>query len=278
MNRRIVKDTGWRLFLRTVLGRAYPRVVGQNREKSWVFFEVLMPLLAVSAYVFVYRAIRAPEDFIGFVIVGGAMVAFWANVLWSMSTQFYWDKEQGMLALYVLSPTSLIAILLGMALGGLFATSLRALAIIVIGSLLFSVQYAVGSLPLLLLVFALAMTALYGLGMMFASLFLIVGREGQQLANMLQEPVYFLSGMYFPIRSLNFWVAAAASLIPLTLGLDAMRQLVFKSGPALGFLDVRLEAAILAALSVAFLWTARWLLGYIERLAVQEGRITESRG
>ena len=32
-------DRGWRLFLRTIVARAYPRVVGQQREKAWIFFE-----------------------------------------------------------------------------------------------------------------------------------------------------------------------------------------------------------------------------------------------
>ena len=96
---RISKSAGWRLFLKTVIARAYPRVVAQQREKSWMFFDILLPLLAVSAYVFVYRAIGAPQEFIGFVVIGGAMTAFWMNILWSMSSQLYWEKEMGNLAL-----------------------------------------------------------------------------------------------------------------------------------------------------------------------------------
>ena len=224
------KVTGWRLFLKTIVARAYPRVIGQQREMSWVFFEVFLPMLAVSAYVFVYRAIGAPEDYVGFVVVGGAMTAFWMNVLWSMSSQLYWEKETGNLGLYIMAPNSLMAILLGMAIGGLVATALRAVAIIVLGSLLFHVQYSVSSLTQLLAVFFLAMTALYGMGMMSASFFLLLSREAWHIANLAQEPVYLASGFYFPIKSFNFWVAAAASLIPLTLGLDAMRQLIFPSG------------------------------------------------
>ena len=49
---------------------------------------------------------------------GGAMTAFWINVLWSMSAQLYWEKENGNLALYIMAPSSMMAILLGMALGG----------------------------------------------------------------------------------------------------------------------------------------------------------------
>lgn len=273
----MTKHTGWRLFLQTVIARAYPRVIGQQRERSWVFFEVFLPLLAVSAYVFVYRAIGAPEVYVGFVVVGGAMTAFWLNVLWSMSSQLYWEKETGNLALYIMAPNSMMAILLGMAVGGMFATSLRALAIIVLGSWLFNVQYAVTSLTELLAVFSLAMTALYGMGMMLASLFLLLSREAWHLSNLAQEPIYLLSGFYFPIKNFNFWIAAAASLIPLTLGLDAMRQLVFPTGATLGFLSVQIELGVLFVLCVVFLVAAKVLLGYMERLAIREGRLTESR-
>jgi ABC-2 type transport system permease protein len=72
-------------------------------------------------------------------------------------------------------------------------------------------------------------------------------------------------------------VAAAASIIPLTLGLDAMRQLVFPSGAALGFLTVQTEISILIGLSLVFIVGARILLAKMERLAIREGRLTESR-
>ena len=271
------KVTGWKLFLKTIAARAYPRVIGMQREKSWMFFDVFLPMLAVAAYVFVYRAIGAPEEYVGFVVVGGAMTAFWLNILWSMSSQLYWEKETGNLALYIIAPNSMMAILLGMAIGGLVATALRAFSIIILGSLLFQVQYSITSFTQLIAVFLLAMTALYGMGMMSASLFLLLSREAWHIANLAQEPVYLASGFYFPIKSFNFWIAAASSLIPLTLGLDAMRQLIFPSGAALGFLSVPVEIGILIGLCVFFLVGAKFLLDYMEKLAIREGRITESR-
>lgn len=273
----IRKNSGWRLFLQTVIGRAYPRVIGQQREKSWMFFEVLLPLINVAAYVYVYRAIGAPEDYVGFVVIGGAMIAFWMNVLWSMSSQLYWEKEQGNLALYIISPAPLMAILLGMAVGGMIATLLRAGAIIALGTWLFNVQYVVMNPWQLLAVFVLTMVALYGLGMMTASVFLLFSREAWHYVNLAMEPVYLLSGFYFPLKNLGFWVALGASIIPLSLGLDAMRQLAFRSGPSLGFLSVPLEIGILSVLSVVFLVAARWLLRTLERLAREEARLTENR-
>ena len=133
-----------RLNLRSVVGRAYPRVIGANREPSWVFFEVFLPLLGIAAYVFIYQAfygarvaqiqagICAPlscsdallqagqqlNALVATVVLGGTMVAFWLNVLWSMASQLYWEKEIGNLQIYMMAPMSRMALLAGMAVGG----------------------------------------------------------------------------------------------------------------------------------------------------------------
>ncbi len=270
-------DRGWRLFVRTILARAYPRLIGQQREKAWIFFETFLPFLTTVGYIYVYRAMQAPEDYLGFVVMGGAMTAFWLNVMWLMASQLYWEKESGNLTLYIMAPNSLMAILLGMALGGMLATCLRALVITVLGVLLFGIAFSVSSYFQLFAVFALTMAALYGLGMLLASLFLLWGREAWQIATALQEPVYFISGFYFPVKSFGFAVALAASVLPLTLGMDAMRQLVFASGPALGFLSVEIEIAVLCVLSVIFIAAAKFWLDFMEKKAIEEGTLTDRR-
>lgn len=265
----------WEIFLRTVVGRAYPRVVGLQREKSWLLFDTLLPLLQVAAFVYIYRAIDAPPEFTGFVVLGGAMTAYWLNVLWSMASQLYWEKETGNLQLYIIAPTSRMAILLGMAVGGIVATTVRALAVLILGAGIFRVEFTVVSLPQLLGVFVLTLVALYGLGMLFSSLFLLWGREAWHLSHLLQEPVFLLSGFYFPVKALGFAVALGASIVPITLGLDAMRQLLYPAMMAqFRFLDVRVELGALAVLGVFFLWLAHRALRYMEEIARREGRLT----
>ena len=271
------KATGFKLFWQTMWARAYPRIVGSMRERSWMFFETVLPLMGTAAYVFVYRAIKAPEEYVGFVIVGGAMTAFWLNVLWSMASQLYWDKDMGNLELYVLSPGPMMAILLGMAIGGLVFAGTRAALILIVCSLLFGVSYQTGSLLLLALVFVVTMAALYGMGMLFASVFLTTGREAWHISNLLQEPIYLASGFYFPVKALGFWVATFASIIPLTLGLDAMRQLLFTGDPTLGFLSVPLELGILTVSAVVFIALAWAALNKLEEVGRREGRLIERR-
>jgi ABC-2 type transport system permease protein len=260
--------------LRAVFGRAYPRIIGLTREPSWLFFEIFLPFLAVSAFVFVYRALEAPEEYIGFVVLGGAMTAFWLNVVWMMAAQFFWEKDQGNLELYFTAPMSLMSILAGMAIGGLVMTSARALAVIAIGSFLYGVTYDIQQPGLLVAVFILTMIPLYGLGMLFASLFLMWGREANHLAELLQEPIYFLGGVNFPLRAIGPIAGLMMATLPLAVGLDAMRQLVFAGSDVEGVLPVGTEIAILVAMGIVFLVGARIALRYLEHLARREGRLT----
>jgi ABC-2 type transport system permease protein len=171
----------------------------------------------------------------------------------------------------------MMAVLLGMALGGLFATTLRAAVILILSSVLFQINFVISGFAQLFAVFVLTMTALYGLGALFASLFLLWGREAWQIVNAMVEPVYFISGFYFPVRTFGFVIALGASVLPLTLGLDAMRQLAFATGPALGFLPLSIEIAILFGLAVGFLTAAKFSLDVMERKAVVEGTLTDRR-
>ena len=71
------------------------------------------------------RLSRAPgaRGYVGFVVLGGALTAFWLNVIWMMAGQLYWEKSQGNLELYFAAPMNLMAVLLGMAVGGLVMSS-----------------------------------------------------------------------------------------------------------------------------------------------------------
>jgi ABC-2 type transport system permease protein len=261
-----------RLFTAATLARIYPRVAWLFRSRSWMIQETVLPVLAVSAFAYAYRAMNAPEAYTGLVVLGAAMTTFWMNVLWGMGAQLYWERDSGNLEIYVMSPAPMMAILTGMALGGMTTTIVRATAITIAGVLLFQVPINPSSWWQLAAVFGLTLTALYGLGMMFSSLFLLWGREAWHLVNLLQEPIYLMTGTNFPVGTIfPRAVAVAASVIPLTAGMDGMRQVLFRTP---GILAVGAEMALLAGLSVVFLFAAHRCLRYLERRAKEEGKLT----
>jgi len=262
------------LNLRATWARMYVRVVGSLREPAWIMSDAVFPALSMASFVLLYRALGAPPAFETLAVLGGIMSTYWINVLWGMGAQLYWEKQSGQLQLYFVAPCSRLAILTGMAVGGIFMTSTRAVISFAVGFGLLGVRVQSFDALQLVLVFIVTMVALYALGMALASLFLLYGREAWHVCNALTEPVFFLSGLYFPIRALGAFGAVAAGLVPLGLGVDAMRQVLLGTG-AEGLLPITTEVAILAGLAVVFFILARAALEFLENLSKREGRLTQ---
>jgi ABC-2 type transport system permease protein len=261
-------------FWRAVIARMRVRITATTQEPLWIFTDIAIPLITIAGYVYLYRALHVPPQFTGFVVLGGVMIAFWANVLWNMAAQFYWEKEQGNLEMYFVSPAPRMAILLGMALGSIVNTTIRSSVILILGTYIFQVPFSVGNPALAFGIFFLTLISLYALGMLFASLFMLYGREAWHTANLLQEPVYFVSGFYFPTFGsplAPFWLQLAASLIPVTFGLDALRRLLILGE---GFAQVEIHIIALAVFITIILPLAKVMLNYMENLGKKHGRLT----
>src|SRR5207249_5954221 len=147
-------------------------------------------------------------------------------------------------------------------LGVMVWTAMLAVATLVAGILVFGVIFQFADPLTLLAVFFAALIALYGLGMMFASLYLRWGREAWNLSALMEEPIFFSSGFYFPLGGLlkiPGWgpaIAIAGSFIPASLGLDALRQLTLGStafGGNFWIFSVTTELGILVGMAVLFL-------------------------
>jgi ABC-2 type transport system permease protein len=259
--------------LRAAWARAYVRIFAASREPSWVLTETLLPVIGMCGYVFVYRTLGAPKAFEGFVVLGGVMMAYWLGVLWSMGTQFYWEKQDGNLEFYLMAPCSRMAILSGMAVGGVFMTSVRALTALAIGLFVFRVPFIAAQTGNALAVFGLTLLSLYALGMCLASLFLLYGREVWHLAHALEEPVFVASGLNFPLKVIGPWALGGLAALPLALGLDAMRQLLLGPVVARPLFAVRTEVWVLAVAFVLYVLLAIALLRWTEARGKREGTL-----
>ena len=67
-----------------------------------------------------------------------------------------------------------------------------------------------------------------------APVLLLWGREAWQITNMMQEPVYLVSGFYFPVRSFGFAIAFVSYLLLRTASHQAKKDasLPFSTTPA----------------------------------------------
>ncbi len=266
------------LWLRTAYARMWVRTHSIFGEPLWIIVTIGFPLFTSLAMALLYRS-TGLNSAVGFAILGGVMISFWGNVLWSMASQFQWDKQQGLFEIYVSSPAPITAILVGMSLGGILGTAPSAALVAVAGWVFFAPRIN-PFWPGVIIVFVLTLASLYALGMTLASLYLVYGREAEAMNEAIHEPVSLLSGVYFPslggFSPFPFAVQVVASLIPLTIGMDALRRTLFTSSlgqPPPGFDAIYPHILALAAMAGILLALAQKALKSLEERGRRTGTI-----
>ena len=161
-----------------------------------------------------------------------------------------------------------------MSVGGIIGTVPSAAIVTALGWALFNPPVA-ASWGAVALTFALTIASLYAMGMMLSAAYLVYGREAESMNEVLQEPVSMLSGVYFPSIGISspfpLAIQAAASLIPLTIGMDALRRSLFG---AQGVADVWPSLLLLGAMALLLLAFSTFTLKALEKKGRGEGTIT----
>lgn len=270
------------LWLKATYARAWVRTKSIFGEPLWVAVNIGFPFFTSIALALLYRNAGLASG-AGFAILGGVMVSFWGNVLWSMASQFNWDKQQGLFEIYITSPAPISAILVGMSLGGILGTAPSAAIVAILGSLMFGIPTN-AVWPAVALVFALTLASLYAMGMALSSLYLVYGREADSVNEALHEPVSFLSGVYFPTNFPAFSaLQAIALLIPLGVGMDALRKTLFTCPAGVGCAPatiqtvlptIYLHIALLSAMGGGLLFASSKALKILERKGREKGTIS----
>ncbi len=262
-----------RLWFKTAYARMWVRTKSIYGEPLWIIVTIGFPLFTSLALSLLYRS-TGLNNYVGFAVLGGVMVSFWGNVLWSMASQFNWDKQQGLFEIYIASPAPITAILVGMSLGGIVGTAPSAAMVAVLGWALFAPPIN-PSWPAVVLTFMLTLASLYAMGMALSSLYLAYGREAESLNEAVHEPVSLLSGVYFPsiggISPFPFAVQVVASIIPLTIGMDALRRSLFDSE---ALISIYPHLLVLALMGVVLLGLASKALKVLEERGRKSGSIT----
>ena len=195
-----------------------------NERSRWVELFV-MPLMILVVFGVGFNSMvgsLTPEvDYIKFLFPG--VIAM--NVIFTSlgaGASIVWDREHGFLKEVLVAPISRSGAVLGKAVGG---------AAIALGNsiILFLLAPIVGvSLsPMLVLklipLLAILSLSLSGLGILLATR-MRSQREFGVVMQLLQFPLVFLSGTFFPINNLPVWLGVISKVNPVTYGVDAIRQ------------------------------------------------------
>jgi ABC-2 type transport system permease protein len=159
-----------------------------------------------------------------------------------------WDRQFGFLKETLVAPVPRLEIMIGRTLGG-------ATVAVIQGLLVTLVCVLAGFRPVNLAMVPVALVFMMLIAAVFSALGVAIGSslqdmQGFQLImNFLVMPIFFLSGALFPLAGLPKALALAASLDPLSYGIDGMRSVLL--GKA--HYGATVDAEVLAVVAVVLL-------------------------
>ena len=230
------------------------RVFMLSGARRWIFFrldmyETFIGSITQAATFYFMRVIIGGKtaqmalaayggDFISFAILGFAFMIFLNQSL----SHYYWELmdswSQGRLEALLLSPMNVPTLVIGGALWRYVLTTITCAIYFATGVLLFGVNlkpassYGIG-----LLILVLGVIATTGIGLIAASMFILLNIKGQlpPISWLVKTLSGLLCGLYFPVSVLPGWLQRFAFFLPQTYALDGARRALLP-----GSLDIRL--------------------------------------
>jgi len=214
---------------------------------------------------------RYGGNYAAFLLIG---IAFTDSLGVSVSTfaaQIREGQMTGALEATLMSPVPVGRILVYSSLWSYCLSAFRFVLYLALGLLFFGVDLKNAQLGAGLLVFVLTVVSFAGLGMIWASIVMLVKR-GESIMNLVGGAFLLLGGVMFPVDVLPSWLQSLSKLIPLTYGLEGMRLTLLQ-----GHRLVQLSEIIGALLLFSIVLVGLGLAGFsgAVRIVKERGSLTQ---
>jgi ABC-2 type transport system permease protein len=267
-------------FLASILSFAWLEFRALRYYPSNLILSVVQQLVQGSTWYFIARFVSGAADktvaqyggsYVAYVVIG---VVFYQAGSAALKGPFeaintaFWEKR---LEGYHLAPRGVWAHVLGYSLWKWgYATALQLLVlatIVTVGGVGMSLEVRAGAA---LLAYLLFVVAVFGIGLIGASLFFLLEvKQGQEpIGWLVTYAVQITSGVYIPIATLPFWLKGVSYLLPHTYALKAIRGALLPGDNPIGA-----DLAILVGFVVVTTTLGVLSLNRAIRLAESEGGI-----
>jgi len=240
--------TGWLFTLKNL-----------SRSGFFVMTSVVQPLLYATIAFFLFRAGARPGTLL-YVAIGAGMMGIWSATLFGSGGTITWARFQGTLEPLVAAPAPFALVLLPTTLASSTVGLYSLVATVAWGRLLFGVPLRLAHPAAFLVAVPATVLALGMLGLLLGSTFVFY-RYANALMNMLEYPVWLVSGVLVPLAHLPRFAAWISWPLAPTWGMAAIR------GSALGGGHPWRDAGIALGLGLAYLAAATPFLRIFLRAA-----------
>jgi ABC-2 type transport system permease protein len=215
-----------------------------------------------------FAAYSGTSDYISFVLLGSVLGSYIQTVFWGIGYALKNDMDSGVLESNWLMPVPRPILLIGRTFSSLFTTTIMSLAMLLIAGLLFGF-HPTGSAAMALIPAIPMLIGLYGFGMAFAAIVLLM-RDANQLVDISSYLVNLFSGAQFPVQALPGFLMPVSLAIPLTYGFDAVRGLLLNTRT---ILPIQTELVLLVVFMVAMIFFGLVVFNRMERKVRMKGTL-----
>jgi len=153
------------------------------------------------------------------------MTIMWTGVT-GVASSLVEDRVRGVRQRILSSPVSRISVIAGETLGYLIITGIQIVILLLVAALAFKITIA-GEIWLLAAVIIAGMLCMIGIGLVISTI-AKTAEEASQLGMLINFPMMFLSGIFFPIT--QGWMYYVSRVFPLTYINEAMREVILRGG------------------------------------------------
>lgn len=227
------------------------------REPALVFFSLAMPVIMLTLFGQVFRAIAQTPDFpkgVSYIdyLLPAVLCTTLTQSATSSSTAIATDLEAGMIDRFRSMPIHAWTVLLARNLSDVMRGMTQSLIMLVLGMAVFGFRFH-GSVLGAVATIAVALPLSFAMNWAFIWVGVAVKKpETTHIAGMLVTfPLMFASSAYVPTASLPGWLRALAQVNPLSYTVDAARAFALGEPASSAVLKAFVISGVLAALSVA---------------------------
>lgn len=204
----------------------------------------------------------------GFLLIGVFGLIIWSSSIWASGYAIEFERQEGTSGSLFLTPASRAGVVAGYGLGS-FVWFLPGFVAVGILGVLTGARFHVSDPLSVLVAGGTLIVASLAAGFTFSGIF-ILSRRGNLIANVVQSPLYLLSGLMVPLSSLPPWLLPASNAIPVTHAIVALRASTLL-GAGMG--TTWREAAL--SLVASMIWFLAGLAGLrrVENVARRTGQL-----
>jgi ABC-2 type transport system permease protein len=187
----------------------------------FVLVSIIQPVIFASIAFYMFRAGGRSGSLL-YAALGAGLMGIWSSTLFGSGGLIQWERWQGTLELLVGAPAPFFLILLPETLATASLGIYSIVATLLWGWVAFGIPLELVHPVLFFVAIPVTVVGLGFLGMVLASTFILY-RNANALSNLLEYPVWLVTGLLVPLALLPAWVRPIGYVLAPTWGVRALR-------------------------------------------------------